>query len=46
VGNVVEIFANPAAGAIIEKVNEGVNYILVKERCKASDAEENDLIKR
>ncbi len=39
-----EIFAKPAAGAIIEKVNEGVNYILVQERCKANDAEEDGLI--
>jgi hypothetical protein len=34
VDNVAEIFANPADGAIIEKVNEGVTYILVQERCK------------
>jgi len=42
--SMTEVFAKPAAGAIIEKVNEGVNYILVQERCKPSDGEKDGFI--
>ena len=37
----VEIFPKPAVCAIIEKVNKGANYILVQERCKASEKQES-----
>ena len=39
-----EIFAKPAAGAIIEKTENGIDYILIQERCKANDHEEDGLI--
>lgn len=40
----VETFAKPAAGAIIEKVEEDTDYILIQERCKENGGEENGLI--
>jgi ADP-ribose pyrophosphatase len=33
----MEVFARPAVGAIIEKVIDGVDCILIQERCKEND---------
>jgi ADP-ribose pyrophosphatase len=40
----VEVFAKPAVGAIIEKVIDGVSHILIQERSKVDDDVENGLI--
>ncbi len=40
----VEIFAKPAVGAIIEKSEDGCNYLLVQERQKENGGTENGLL--
>lgn len=39
-----EVFAKPAVGAIIEKVENGKNYILIQTRQKENDCNTNGLI--
>ncbi|MEG2290638.1 MAG: hypothetical protein RR891_10020 [Clostridium sp.] len=39
-----ETFGKPCAGAIIEKNENGVDYILIQERNKDSDIQENGLL--
>lgn len=40
----IEIFAKPAVGAIIYKVEQGQRYILIQTRNKESDGSENGMI--
>lgn len=40
----MEVFAKPAAGGIIIKTENGIDYILVQERCKENCGAENGLI--
>lgn len=41
---IMETFAKPAVGAIIEKVIDNIDHILIQERFKADDVPENGLI--
>jgi 8-oxo-dGTP pyrophosphatase MutT (NUDIX family) len=40
----MEVFAKPAVGGIIEKRINGMDYILIQERCKDGGGPENGLI--
>lgn len=40
----MEVFAKPAVGGIIEKRINGMDYILIQERCKDGGGSENGLI--
>ena len=40
----MEVFSKPAVGAIIEKVIDGIDHILIQERSKEDDVSENGLL--